>query len=44
MFQVADISMSQGSVATHLGCVVIFKYDYVANLLMSLITTTTTTV
>ena len=37
MFQVADISISRGSVATHLGCVVIFKYDYVANLLMSLI-------
>ena len=34
MLQVADISISQGSVATHLGYVVIFKYDYVANLLI----------
>jgi len=33
---VADISISQGSVATGLTCGGIFKYDYVANLLLSL--------
>jgi len=33
---VADINISQGSGATHVRCGGIFKYDYVANLLLSL--------
>jgi len=37
MLLVADINISQGSVATRLGCRGIFKYDYVANLLLSLV-------
>jgi len=36
MSQVGDVSISQGSVATRLKCGGIFKYDYVANLLLSL--------
>ena len=37
MSLVADVSISQGSVATHLKCGGIFKHDFVANLLLSLI-------
>jgi len=33
---VADINISQGSGATHVRCGGIFKYDYVANILLSL--------
>jgi len=34
--QFSDIHISQGSVATYLRCGGIFKYEFVANLLMSL--------
>jgi len=34
--QFSDIHISQGSVATHLRCGGIFKYEFVANLPMSL--------
>ena len=36
MLLVADISISQGSVPTHLKYGGIFKHDYIANLLLSL--------
>jgi len=35
MSLVADVNILQGSVATRLKCGGIFKYDYVANLLLS---------
>jgi len=35
--QFSDINISQGSVATHLRCGGIFKYEFVANLPESLI-------
>jgi len=34
--QFSDIHISQGSVATHLRCGGIFKYEFVANLQVSL--------
>jgi len=34
--QFSDIRISQGSVATYLRCGGIFKYEFVANLLLSL--------